>query len=112
MMERSPPISTLAPLGRITWMLICPMVLLPITLSILLRSRGWFTIVDFAYFVVLGLALLGRWLEFRGGNPRTAYDEPATPAHLRRYLVVAPLGGLALWVLANILGNHVLTGWI
>lgn len=110
-MERPAPNATLAPLGRIAWTILGPMVLLVITLLIVLKSSGWITVVDVAFFAVLGLCLLGRWLEFRGRNPQTAYGEPATAAHLRRYLLVAPILGLSIWILANILGNHVVTGW-
>ena len=110
-MEKPSTFATLAPVGRLAWLLFCPAVLFPITLTIVLKSRGWFTMVDLAFFVVLGLALLGRWLEFQGENPRTAYDEPASPAHLRRFLLIAPVAGIAIWIAANVLGNHVLTSW-
>lgn len=109
--ERSQPTSILVLLGRLAWAIFCPVALVPITMSIVLQSRGWFTGVDVFFFVVLGLALLGRWLEFRGGDPRTAYGEPATRAHLYRYFVVTSAVGLTIWILANILGNHVVTGW-
>ena len=52
--------------------------------------------------------LLGRWLEFRGGNPQTTTGEPATPADLRRYVLTLIVAGPILWALANLIGNHVL----
>jgi hypothetical protein len=41
--------------------------------------------------------LLGRWAEFRGGDPRTATGEPATRQDLRRYTLLASVLGLAVW---------------
>jgi hypothetical protein len=49
-----------------------------------------------------------RWLDFRCGSAQTAEGEPATPAHLRRYIIGALAIGLVVWVTANVLGNYVL----
>jgi hypothetical protein len=58
------------------------------------------------FFVILGGMLVGRWSEFRYSHPLTATGEPATAAHLHRYLWGA--GGLCLgiWVAANLIGNQ------
>jgi hypothetical protein len=78
-------------------------------MAIASRGGGWLTPYDIGYFVVLGAMFLGRGLEFLGGNPQTADGEPATAAHLQRYLLVGAVVGLAVWVVANVIGNHVLT---
>ena len=70
------------------------------------RGGGWMTAVDVAFFVVLGLTILARCLDFRAGNPQTAMGTPATSAHLRRYVSLAVLVGLAVWGIANLIGNH------
>jgi hypothetical protein len=70
------------------------------------RRSGWFTILDLFYFVALGGMLFGRWLEMRSGDARTGMGEPATPADFRRYMLITPVIGLALWVTANLLGNY------
>jgi hypothetical protein len=74
--------------------------------AIINAGTGWLTGLDLAFLAVLGGMLLARWLEFRGGDPQTATGEPATLAHLRRYTLVALLLGLAVWVVANLVGNH------
>ena len=48
--------------------------------------------------------MLGRWLEFRGGQPKTSTGEPATAADLRRYLLMTSTLGIVVWIVANVLG--------
>jgi hypothetical protein len=105
-MAASQAASVLAVFGRITWMLLGPVALVLATFGIVNRGEGWVTAPDILYFTILGLMFLGRWLEFRGGNPQTADGQPATPEHLRRYLIVGAGAGLAIWVFANLLGNY------
>jgi hypothetical protein len=52
--------------------------------------------------------LLARWQEFRRGNPKTTEGQPATPDHLWRYVRATVAVGLGVWVVANVIGNHVL----
>jgi hypothetical protein len=92
--------------GRLLWMLVGPLALVLITFDIVAHSNGWLTGVDAAYFGALALMLIGRVLEFAGGNPQTGDGQPATTRHLVRYLLVAGVGGLLVWVLANAIGNH------
>jgi hypothetical protein len=99
----------LAAVGRLTWMLFGPLVLVVSTYGILTNKGGWLTVADVAFFAALGGMLLGRWLEFRAGNPQKSTGEPATPEDLRRYYFVVVPAGLVLWVVANYLGNHLLT---
>jgi hypothetical protein len=81
------------------------MFLVLVTFGIVRNWEGWVTGLDVAFFVLVGVMLLGRWLEFRGGRPETATGEPATPGHLQRYVVLLPLVGVAVWVIANVLGQ-------
>lgn len=111
-MENSPtpeerPVTTFAAFAaRLVWMFIGPLILGFLALQIISTGNGWLTGADWAYLIVLAMVLAGRWLEYRGGNSRTATGEPATPDHLRRYLVGATVIGLTVWVGANFLGNH------
>jgi hypothetical protein len=91
--------------GRVLWLFFGPMFLVLLTFGIVRDWSGWVTGLDVAFFVIVGVMLLGRWLEFRGGRPETVTGEPATPAHLQRYLLLVPLIGLAVWVTANLLGR-------
>ncbi len=96
--------SPLPILGRLFWMLLGPMVLLMLTVKIIQTGTSWFTPVDIAYLVVLAGMVLARWLEFRSGEAQTSTGEPATPAVLKRYVLVASVLGLSLWGSANLIG--------
>lgn len=97
--------SLAALLGRIFWMAAGPLFLAAIAIHIALEGPGWASAATIAYFSVLGGMMLGRWLEFRSGQARTAMDEPATAEHLRRYLIAAASMGLGLWVVLNLISS-------
>ena len=92
--------------ARLTWLLFGPLALAMLTYAIVTVGGGWLMAADVAYFVVLGAMLAGRWVEYRSGQGETAGGEPMTDDDLRRYLVGATVLGLAVWVAANVVGNH------
>ena len=104
--------STTTPLsavfGRLFWMLVGPLGLILTTYFIVTSGTGWTTMADLLYFVILGGMILGKWLEFRGGNPETTTGEHVTAADLRRYILMVVTAGPIVWVVANIFGNHLL----
>lgn len=102
--SESPALSPLV--GRLVWMLAGPMALVLMTFAIVSEGGGWLTVFDVLYFVILIAMLLGRRLEFRGGNPHTAMGEPATENDFRRYVLIALIATPVVWVLANLVGNH------
>ena len=103
------PITSVSVLiGRIFWTLVGPVFLALSLYYLATAGSGWLTFADLLYFLILSGILLGRWAEVRGGNPQTTTGEPATPADLRRYFVTVAIGGPVLWVVANLIGNHVL----
>jgi hypothetical protein len=95
---------------RVFWMMMGPLCLVLFTFSILQLRSGWLTWADVGYLAVLGAMLLVRWLEFRNGDPRTVDGKPATWGDLRRYVQTALPLGLGVWILANVIANHVLDG--
>jgi hypothetical protein len=105
-METQPTSPGVALLGRLFWIIVGPMFLAIVAFGITQQRAAWVTLGDLAYFLILGGMLLGRWLEFHSGDATTGTGEPATPAHLRRYMLIAPLLGLALWVTVKLLGNY------
>lgn len=94
-----------AALGRIVWMMLGPLLLIVAGFAIVSSDDGWTAFSDIAYLVILAAMLVGRWLEFRGGQPERADGAPATASDLTRYLLLAPLVGIAGWILANLVGN-------
>jgi hypothetical protein len=102
-------ISSLWVLGaRLTWVIIGPAALLGITYGIVSGGAGWLTGFDAAFGIVAGLMLLGRWAEQRSGSAVTLTGEPATFQQLKRYVMMLILVTAAIWVVANLVGNHVL----
>jgi len=98
-------------IARLCWMMLGPLALVALAYGIVKSGEGWFTGADLAFLGVLAVTMLARWLEFRGGHAETADGEPATPAHLRRYLTGAALIGLGTWTIANLIANRLLGSW-
>jgi len=94
--------------ARLTWVAVGPLALLGIVYGIVSAGTGWWTGLDAAFAVFAVLILLGRWVEYRSGTATSLHGEPTTPAQFRRYLLVVPALGLGAWLVANLLGNHVL----
>jgi hypothetical protein len=103
------PISSLTVLGaRLTRFPLGPLALLGITWGIVWQGTGWVTGLDAAFAVVVGLMVLGRWVEQRSGSATTLTGEPATLAQCRRYMTLLPPLAAGVWIVANVVGNHVL----
>jgi len=90
--------------ARLYWMFLGPMLLLLVAIAVVNDSGGWVTPKSLVFLGMLALLLVCRWAEFHAGDARTAEGEPATQAHLRRYLLVAGLIGGTAWLAANLVG--------
>ncbi len=95
-------------LARVFWMMVGPALLFLSTIAILQNPGGWFTSPNLAFLVLLPMTVLARWLEYWGGDPRTATGEAAAPDDLRRYVLFAMPIGLGIWIVANLIGNLLL----
>jgi hypothetical protein len=96
--------------GRLMWFIIGPALLLGLTYGMVTRRNGWFTPLDAAYFVVVGLMVLGRWKEQHSGVATTAEGKPATWDHYHRYIrLLLPVAAI-VWVLVKITANYILDG--
>lgn len=105
----TPPISSISVLAaRLTWLLLGPIALLMASGVIITQGTGWTTATDAVFAAIVGLMLLGRWVEHRSGAATTAAGDPATPAHLRHYLLLLPAAAVVIWLIANLVGNHLL----
>jgi len=108
--DRQPePITSLAVLGaRVTWTALGPLTLAVIGALIVSKGTGWATALDVCFGLVVGLMLLGRWVEQRSGSATTMRGDPTTLQQRKRYMVHLALAAAAIWVGANFFGNHVL----
>jgi hypothetical protein len=105
MAERTTP--GYAGFARLYWMFLGPMLSLLALISVVNDGGGWVTTRNLVFFAMAALLLVCRWAEFHAGDARTSEGEPATPAHLRRYLLMAALLGAAAWIAANLAGRFV-----
>ena len=94
--------------ARLTWIIFGPIAAAALLVQIVSRGTGWFTGLDAAFGVVVGLMILGRWVEQRSGCATTSTGEPATLEQCKHYTALVLLGAAAAWVVANALGNHLL----
>ena len=102
-------IASVSVLGaRITWVLLGPISLALLVVGIVQRGNGWLTGLDGLFGLVVGLMILGRWVEQRSGAATTLTGEPATLQQCKRYTVILLVVAAVSWITANILGNHIL----
>jgi hypothetical protein len=97
-------------LGRLFWMLLGPFSLAIAAFRILSSGEGWGTGADLVYLLIVAAMILGRSLEFRGGNPLTAEGTPATQDHLRRYIRTLICIAVVVWVFVRVVGNYIVSG--
>jgi hypothetical protein len=92
--------------AHFTWFLLGPLILLLTFMSIVRAATGWLTALDLVFFVVVAAMVFGRWVEQRSGQGVTMSGEPSTWEDFRRYATWLPVLATALWIVANVLGNH------
>ncbi len=103
------PVTSLAVLGaRLTWIFAGPVALLFAAYGIVNAGSGWLTLLDAAFFAIVLFMLLGRWTEQRSGCAMTVYGEPLPLRDYRLYMAALPVVAIAIWIAANVLGNHLL----
>jgi hypothetical protein len=95
-------------MSRGFWMMLGPMLLVPLTFKVIEYGNGWLTAFDFALLGTLAAMIVARGFEFYKGHPRTTDGAPATRDHLWRYALFVAVLGASLWVLANVIGNYLL----
>jgi hypothetical protein len=95
-------------LARFFWLFLGPMALFVLAAAIVNSGTGWATPLDAAFLIFAGLIMLARWYDLRSGEGRDVYGKPATVAAFPKYASWAIPTAFAVWVGANLLGNHVL----
>ncbi|HNQ22995.1 MAG TPA: hypothetical protein PKK06_07870 [Phycisphaerae bacterium] len=107
-------------IARVFWFMAGPLLLAVTVYGIVTHGGGWSTRWDVAFGVIVVLMLLARWLEHRAAS--TPRDEDAAvpegtsagggaaadPVALRRYCLWLLGVAVGMWVVANVLGNHLL----
>jgi hypothetical protein len=107
-MENAQPTRLSVVFYRLFWVLLGPVALFLTATSILLSGVGWLTGTDLLFGVLLLATILCRWGDFLKGNGTNALGDPVTERYMWGYTVGVLVAGLALWIAANLAGNHLL----
>jgi hypothetical protein len=91
--------------ARLYWMFLGPMILLLVAIGVV-NGGGWFAPRSFVFLGLLALLLVCRWAEFHAGDAPTSDCEPATADQLRRYVLIATLIGLGVWIATILVGVY------
>ncbi len=104
-------VTSFAVLGsHLFWVVLGPLVLLLLLWGTTASESGWVAALDIAFFVVVASMIFGRWLDQRSGQGTTSAGEQSTWRDFRRYAWSLPIVAASAWIVANLLGNHVLDG--
>jgi len=94
-------------LARLTWTAFGPLAL-GATLWGVATARQWLTSFDVVVACIVGLMILGRWIEQRSGTATTMTGETATVGHCKRYTASLLIVAVAAWIAAKLLGTYLL----
>ena len=89
---------------RLIWLVVGNMALMLVGVQLFLHPRGWFSVLDAAYWSIVVLILAARYADMRYCNGTTADGKPCTPAIWRRHTVVLVLLACVVWLAAHSLG--------
>jgi hypothetical protein len=78
--------------------------------GIVTSGRGWLTVLDGLFFLVLAATVGCRWIDQRSGFAVSDDGKSLTWADFWRYVGILVPTAVAAWVLANVAGNHLLGG--
>jgi hypothetical protein len=86
---------------RLFWMIIGNVVLAFSGLCILQERENLFSVADISYGVVIPLLVASRYVDIAKFRGDTAYGEPATMAHWRRYALGTLVTSVVAWLLLH-----------
>ncbi|TFH40572.1 MAG: hypothetical protein E4H01_16360 [Lysobacterales bacterium] len=94
--------SGLGILLRLTWLMFGNVLLMALAIAIAERqSAGFLTVVDAAFWTLVGGLALARYVDITRMKGQTASGEPATIGHWRRYLVTLLPLSVVVWGAAH-----------
>jgi hypothetical protein len=87
-------------LCRLFWFFFGNVIIFILALKMVFRGTKTIFFDIFYWATVLGL-ILSRYLDIRYFNGQTAYSEPATMAHWKRYSLFVALITLGVWIICH-----------
>jgi hypothetical protein len=86
---------------RLYWMILGNALLALALISIFRNTEGFLSVADIVFVCAVAALLAARWVDIVKLNGLTASGDPATPGHLKRYIVVLVVASAVLWGLAH-----------
>lgn len=106
--EVSQPITSLnVVFCRLWWCFLGPALLCFLAIQTGIAHDGWIASFDLVFLIVLLTTVGARWISFRVGDRKNAFGDIITLGQLRRYSILFIVGGVVLWIVANLLGNNI-----
>jgi hypothetical protein len=94
--------------AHLFWILLGPAFLFAILYANATEDQSWFSLADLAFFIILGLIVLARWLDQRSGQCLLMDGQVSTWKDFRRFLCIFVLTALLIWVVTNVIGNYLI----
>jgi len=94
---------------RLLWMVIGPTTAVVTSLIIVTTGSGWLTRLDLMFLIAVLATLGARWASYLNGDLADDDGHPTTSLPmLRRYTFRLIPVAFSMWIVANLLGNHLL----
>jgi hypothetical protein len=93
---------------HVFWMLLGPALLFAILYGNTTEDKSWFSGTDMAFFSILALVVLARWVDQRSGQCTLTDGQISTWKDFRRFIYVFVPSTLLIWAATNIIGNYFL----
>jgi len=104
-MQKSQSNSVFALMGRVLWMMFGPAAMFTAAAVLLTSPSDWWSVPSAIYLAALMTTVCGRWMEFAGGTPLNSDGQPATMEHLKRWTLIAVVGGIVGWLVVHLVGG-------
>lgn len=103
-------IDRFAPYIRLYSSVFAPLTLFALVLFIIQMGGGWTTTADVAFFGVTGSMLAGRWIGPPRRSQRNLAEAPPGAADFLQTATGTSVLCIAVWCVANVVGNYLLPG--
>jgi hypothetical protein len=95
-------------LTMMIWLFVGPLAMVLTLVSITQRGTGWATFHDALFFGLLLTSVAARWIDAVNGDPVISGGDAVDTRGARQYTMWVVGAGVAAWVVANAIGNHLL----
>lgn len=106
-LENEPISSFRVLLARVIWCCAGPILLTLWAIRIATSHDGWIAPSDIGFLAALGIVIGARWHCYSSNDRTDMQGNPTSIDQLYQYTRTWAVGGVVVWVLANLIGNFV-----